>query len=79
MNAISNSISPRLTQGSLESIVASLATEFAGTAAYHDRTGEFPFANFDCKCRVNTPQMGRMNIPQADATARFRSRRLGAV
>ena len=32
-----------------------------------------------CKCRVNTPQIGRMNFPQADATARFRSRRLGAV
>jgi TnpA family transposase len=32
-----------------------------------------------CKCRVNTPQIGRMNIPQADATARFRSRRPGAV
>jgi hypothetical protein len=32
-----------------------------------------------CKCRVNTPQIGRMNIPQADATARLRSRGLGAV
>ena len=32
-----------------------------------------------CKCRVDTPQIGRMNIPQADATARFRNRRLGAV
>jgi len=32
-----------------------------------------------CKCRVNTPQIGRMNFPQADATARLGSRRLGAV
>src|SRR5215210_6520086 len=32
-----------------------------------------------CKCRVNTPQIGRMKIPQADATARLGSRRLGAV
>ena len=36
-------------------------------------------ARWSCKCRVNTPQIGRMNIPQADATARFRSRRPGAA
>ena len=40
---------------------------------------EVPFAGRICKCRVNTPQIGRMNIPQADATARFRSGRPGAV
>jgi alkylation response protein AidB-like acyl-CoA dehydrogenase len=47
MNAISPAISPRSVPTSLESVVASLATEFARTAADYDRTAEFPFANFD--------------------------------
>jgi alkylation response protein AidB-like acyl-CoA dehydrogenase len=45
MNAISPSIFSQ--PASLDSIVASLAAEFARTAGDHDRTGDFPFANFD--------------------------------
>jgi alkylation response protein AidB-like acyl-CoA dehydrogenase len=47
MNAISPPISPQPAPTSLDGVVASLAAEFARTAGDHDRTGNFPFANFD--------------------------------